>query len=134
MINFEQVCTLHDDAFVVTLQTAYAKMSCTLVDGEAEVNMVFKDTMERMRLLNEMSCILVDGEAEVNMVFKDTMERMRLLNDITKTRSILKAFERTFVQILGTLKLLVVVGPYSPMINLHVVGALSPHNAILKRN
>ncbi|KAM1295450.1 hypothetical protein TB2_015047 [Malus domestica] len=104
--DFEQVCTLHDDAFIVTLQIAYVKMSC----------------------------ILIDGEAEVNLFFKDTMEHIRLLNDITKTRSILKAFERTFVQILGTLKLLVVVGPYSPMINLHVVVTLSPHNAILERN
>lgn len=104
--DMDRVCTPHDDVLIVTLQIPHTKVSHTLVDGRAGVN----------------------------MFFKDTMERMGLLNDITKTWSVMMTFEWTHVQTLGTLKLSIIIDPYSLMINFHVLDTSSPHNTILARN
>lgn len=104
--DLEQVCTPHDDALGVTFQIAHAKVSH----------------------------ILVDSGAGVNLLFKNTVKRMRLLNDTTKTRSIMMVFEGALVQTLGTLKLPVVADPYSLIINFHVLDVPSPYNVILGRS
>lgn len=50
-----RVCTLHDNALVVTLQMPHAKVNRILVERGVGVNILFKDTVERMRLLSDVT-------------------------------------------------------------------------------
>ncbi|KAM0986058.1 hypothetical protein ACFX13_013528 [Malus domestica] len=42
-LDLERVCTQHDDVPFITLQITHTRVSHMLVDGEASVNLVFKD-------------------------------------------------------------------------------------------
>ncbi|RXH78776.1 hypothetical protein DVH24_002294 [Malus domestica] len=50
-----RVCTQHDDVPFITLQITHTRVSHMLVDGEASVNLVFKDIVEHMGLLNDIT-------------------------------------------------------------------------------
>lgn len=57
-----------------------------------------------------------------------------IIDDVTKSKSVLIAFEGTWKQTLRTLKFCIVAEPFSLMIFFHYLDALSQHNVILGRN
>lgn len=52
-----QIHTPHEDALVINIQIAHATVSKVLVDNEAAVNVLFKQAIERMVLIDDITAI-----------------------------------------------------------------------------
>ena len=98
-------------------KVAYPSSNGTLV-----IRLQIKDAM--------VGRALIDNGWGVNILFKEAVVRMGILNEVTR-RTIVQTLRGTSLNTIRTIRLMVRAKPSKHMMTFHVMDSLSPYNVIL---